>query len=83
MYRTRDSGHLAEQALKHWPPRGSYRTQVHIIADDRMKDTDEEDVLEYKPLDEIEAWFKGKPNTHIFDRQGFAGLERDDDKAPS
>jgi hypothetical protein len=80
---TRDSGHLAKQALKHWPPCGLYRTQVHIIADDRMKDTDEEDVLEYGPLDEIEARFKGKPSTHIYDRQGFAGLEGDDDKAPS
>mmetsp|Transcript_27957 Transcript_27957/g.40481 ORF Transcript_27957/g.40481 Transcript_27957/m.40481 type:complete len:210 (-) Transcript_27957:147-776(-) len=48
-----------------------------------MKDTDEEDVLEYGPLDEIEARFKGKPNTHIYDRQGFAGLEGDDDEAPS
>ena len=48
-----------------------------------MKDTDEEDVLEYGPLDEIEARFKGKPNTHIYDWQGFAASEGDDDKAPS
>lgn len=31
---TRDGGHLAEIALKHWPPRGSFRTQLHLIAAD-------------------------------------------------
>eukprot|EP00957_Ditylum_brightwellii_P048446 3676094-Ditylum_brightwellii.AAC.1 len=58
-----------EQVLKFWPPHGLYHTQVHIIADDCMEDTNEEDVLEYIPLDEIEACFKGKPNTHIYNRQ--------------
>eukprot|EP00957_Ditylum_brightwellii_P087660 6674907-Ditylum_brightwellii.AAC.1 len=43
---TSDSGHLAKQALKHWPPHGSYCTQVYIIANDHMKDSDEDNVLD-------------------------------------
>jgi hypothetical protein len=28
----RDSGHLAYEAMRHWPPRGSHRVTVHVLA---------------------------------------------------
>lgn len=78
---SRDGGHLAEIALKHWPPRGSFRTKLHIVAADSSEDDDADlDPLEYDHLNSIEERFKGNKNVHIYDREGRAGLEMDDDE---
>lgn len=91
---TRDGGQLAEIAMKHWPPRGTRRTQLHIIAADHeavgpvslsrlnMNVTNipaGEDPLKYGYLDAIEERFNGKERVHIYDRSGIAGVMADDD----
>ena len=78
---SRDSGHLAEVATKHWPPRGSFRTQFHVIADDITPDESEE-ALGYGTISAIEERFRGKENIHVYDREGsLAGLKSMDDDA--
>jgi len=78
---SRDSGHLAELATKHWPPRGSFRTQFHVIADDITPD-DSEEALGYGTISAIEERFRGKENIHVYDREGsLAGLKSMDDDA--
>jgi len=88
---SRDGGHLAELALKHWPPRGSHLTQLHVIAADH--DNNEhlfkhtvpgilvEDPLGYGFLEALENRFMGKEVVHVYDRYGEASLsvELDDD----
>jgi len=71
---TRDGGHLAEQALKHWPPRGTWRTQLHIVADVSN------DALGYERLETIEERFKGRDQVHIYDKNGIAGDSKGDDE---
>jgi hypothetical protein len=75
---TRDGGHLAQEALKHWPARGSYRTQLHIFAGEA---TDE---LEYETIQHIEDRFQNdEEDVHIYDSNGnVAGHEttNDDDR---
>jgi len=92
---TRDGGQLAELALKHWPPRGSMRTQLHVVAADHedsdqlheknvASEVDLEDVFQYGFLDAIEKRFDQKKQVHIYDRLGEAGLPYlgdDDDEA--
>jgi hypothetical protein len=61
----RDGGHLAQEALKHWPPRGSYRTQLHVFAE---RATDE---LDYETVQQIEDRFKdNEEDVHIYDSSG-------------
>jgi len=75
---SRDGGHLAEEALKAWPPRGKYRTKLYIIADDEdaptLKPRDHSDrALQYGPMDTIEQRFQNHPKSqhiHIFDNKG-------------
>ena len=81
----RDSGHLAEKALQHWPPRGTYPTQLHIVAadPDPLKDDPQMAGLGYGKLDAIEQRFKDHTSPyqiHIYDRIGLAGLPGDDDE---
>jgi hypothetical protein len=82
---SRDGGHLAEIAMKHWPPRGAFRTKLHIVAADPKEDKEDKDKemdpLQYDYLNAIEERFKGNRNVHIYDRDGVAGLEMDDDEA--
>lgn len=78
---SRDGGHLAEIALKHWPPRGSFRTKLHVVAADATEDEDNLDPLQYDYLNAIEERFKGNKNVQIYDREGVAGLEMDDDES--
>ena len=74
----RDGGHLAEEALKLWPPRGRYRTKLYVIADSEdapaLKNRDHSDrALEYGPIDAIEQRFqnhKKSSQVHIFDNEG-------------
>jgi hypothetical protein len=79
----RDSGHLAEKALHHWPPRGTYITQLHIIAADEQLDHDEKQLqgIGYSRLDSIERRFQDadKKRIHIYDRFGLAGMPDGDD----
>jgi len=79
----RDSGHLAEKALHHWPPRGTYITQLHIIAADEELDHDEKQLqgIGYSRLDSIERRFQDadKKRIHIYDRFGLAGMPDGDD----
>jgi len=75
---SRDGGHLAEEALKAWPPRGKYRTKLYIIADDEdapmLKPRDLSNrALAYGPIDSIEQRFQNHPKSqhiHIFDNNG-------------
>jgi len=93
---SRDGGHLAEEALKAWPPRGKYRTKLYVIADDENAPTvnprDHSDrALQYGPVDSIEQRFQNhrmSSQIHIFDSTGEkAGLVNsyvdDDDVAIS
>mmetsp|Transcript_19974 Transcript_19974/g.28417 ORF Transcript_19974/g.28417 Transcript_19974/m.28417 type:complete len:621 (+) Transcript_19974:79-1941(+) len=79
----RDSGHLAQEALHHWPPRGTYRTQLHIVAADEDSDLNGDSLrgLEYGKLDAIEKRFQDadKTRVHIYDRMGLAGMPDGDD----
>jgi hypothetical protein len=76
---TRDGAHLAKEALKHWPARGTYRTQLHVFADQSS------DELEYDTIQNIEDQFEeGEEDVHIYDANGnIAGRENsnDDDEA--
>lgn len=80
---TRDGGHLASIAMKYWPTRGSYRTQIHVIAsDDSGSNDDTEEALDYGSLSQIETTFQNHPNAqniHIYDHKGQkAGIVRSD-----
>lgn len=77
---TRDGGHLAQVSRDHWPPRGMFRTQFHIIADD-VADDDSEEALGYGSMAKIEERFRGEENVRIYSREGKAGLLGDDDDA--
>jgi len=86
----RDSGHLASEAIRHWPPRGKHRTTVHVVASDELpRDHNARDAakaLGYGALAEIEKRFRGNGNARIYDRDGnIAGLpdideDMDDDE---
>lgn len=75
----RDSGHLAQDAVRHWPPRGKHKTIVHVIASDELPhDTAGKNAalaLGYGTLEIIEERFKGNDRVRIYDRDGnIAGL---------
>ncbi|KAL7445464.1 hypothetical protein ACHAXH_010078 [Discostella pseudostelligera] len=73
----RDSGHLAYEALKHWPPRGQHRATVHVLASDNdgKENTADARALGYGTLEDIELRFKGNSQARIYDREGnIAGL---------
>lgn len=80
----RDSGHLAHEALKHWPPRGRHRVMVHVLASEEELPPASMDVnaaaaaaraLGYGTLEDIEHRFKGNGQARIYDRDGnIAGL---------
>lgn len=86
----RDSGHLAHEAVKHWPPRGKHKTIVHVIASDELPPDDAGRsaalALGYGTLEDIEERFKGNDKVRIYDRDGnIAGLpdigeDMDDDE---
>jgi len=81
---SRDSGHLAFQAIRHWPPRGKHRTIVHVIASDELpRDRDGRNAakaLGYGALEDIEERFKGLDKARIYDRDGnLAGLAKIDE----
>ena len=64
---TRDGGHLAEEALKHWPPRGSYRTQLHVLSSHDYDNTEGE----YENLQDIEELFQDNNiGVKIYDSHG-------------
>ena len=75
---SRDGGHLADEALKQWPPRGKYQTKLFVIADNEDAPTllgrDQSDrALSYGPIDAIEQRFQNhakSENIHIFDNSG-------------
>lgn len=87
----RDSGHLAAEAIRHWPPRGKHRTTVHVIASDELPHDDAgmaaAKALGYGSLEDIEERFRGNDKARIYDRDGnIAGLpdvdaDMDDDEA--
>lgn len=75
---SRDGGHLADEALKLWPPRGKYQTKLFVIADHEdaptvnIKDSTDR-ALRYGPIDAIEQRFQNhakSDNIHIFDSHG-------------
>jgi hypothetical protein len=72
---TRDGGHLAHEALKHWPARGTYRTQLHVFAGHSS------DELDYETIQTIEDRFHGyDEDVHIYDSNGnVAGHEKSND----
>lgn len=76
----RDSGHLAYEALRHWPPRGKHRTMVHVVAADELDSPDDAArALGYGTLEDIEERFKGMDKAKIYDREGnLAGLIDDE-----
>jgi hypothetical protein len=81
---SRDSGHLAFEAIRHWPPRGKHRTIVHVIASDELpRDRDSRNAakaLGYGALEDIEERFKGIDKARIYDRDGnLAGLAKIDE----
>lgn len=81
---SRDSGHLAFQAIRHWPPRGKHRTIVHVIASDELPRDKEgrnaAKALGYGALEDIEERFKGIDKARIYDRDGnLAGLAKIDE----
>lgn len=86
----RDSGHLAYESMRHWPPRGKHRTSVHVIASDELpRDPSARNAakaLGYGALEDIEERFKGSDKARIYDRDGnIAGLadiseDMDDDE---
>lgn len=73
---TRDGGHLAEEALKHWPARGSYQTQLHVFSDEGVNEN-----LDYETLQAIEDRFSvHHDDIHIYDKNGnIAGHEEEND----
>lgn len=86
----RDSGHLAHDAVRHWPPRGKHKTIVHVIASDDLPHDDAGRnaalALGYGTLENIEERFKGNDRVRIYDRDGnIAGIpdmgeDMDDDE---
>ncbi|KAL3801234.1 hypothetical protein HJC23_012634 [Cyclotella cryptica] len=85
---TRDSGHLAYEATRHWPPRGKHRTMVHVVAAEESVDPSDvaARALGYGSLEDIEERFRGMEKARIYDREGnVAGLVDeegvDDDEA--
>ena len=72
---TRDGGHLAQEALKHWPARGTYRTQLHVFASDATGE------LGYESIQSIEDRFRDdEEDVHIYDSSGnVAGHEKSED----
>ena len=86
---TRDSGHLAYEALKHWPPRGKHKTMVHVLASGELPSDPEgwrnAKALGYGSLEDIEERFRGVDKARVYDRDGnlagglFAGDVDDDE----
>lgn len=81
---SRDSGHLAFEAIRHWPPRGKHRSMVHVIASDELpRDKDSRNAakaLGYGALEDIEERFQGVDKARIYDRDGnMAGLAKIDE----
>ncbi len=88
---SRDGGHLAEEALKFWPPRGKYLTKLYVISDHEnapsVKPRDHSNrALQYGPLDVIEERFQNHAKSqdiHIFDfsgqKAGLVNSQYDDD----
>lgn len=71
----RDSGHLAYEAMRHWPPRGKHRTMVHVVAADVETTDNAARALGYGSLEDIEERFRGMDKAKIYDRDGnLAGL---------
>jgi hypothetical protein len=57
----RDGGHLAQEALLHWPQRGDYATQLYIVA------AREDGALD-ESMDSMEERFiNSGPDVHIYD----------------
>lgn len=87
---SRDSGHLASEAIRHWPPRGKHRTTVHVVASDSLPPDgparDSARALGYGSLGDIEERFRGNDRARIYDRDGnLAGVsdvgpDTDDDE---
>ena len=87
---SRDSGHLAHEAIRHWPPRGKHRTTVHVVASDALPPDgparDSARALGYGSLGDIEERFRGDDRARIYDRDGnLAGVsgvgpDTDDDE---
>lgn len=71
----RDGGHLANEALRLWPPRGSYRTQLHVFA------AASKDAIYHQHLGGLEDRFKGKgKHIHLYDHVGRrTGMTSEDD----
>jgi hypothetical protein len=71
----RDGGHLADEALRHWPPRGSYRTQLHVFA------AASKDAIHHQYLSGLEDRFKAKgKHIHLYDHVGRrTGMTAEDD----
>ena len=86
----RDSGHLAYESMRHWPPRGKHRTTVHVLASDELPrdkaGRNAAKALGYGALEDIEERFKGNDKARIYDRDGnIAGMsditeDTDDDE---
>ncbi len=79
----RDSGHLAYEALRHWPPRGQHSVTVHVLASEELPSaasgegggTSAAKALGYGTLEDIEFRFKGNSRVRIYDHEGnIAGL---------
>jgi hypothetical protein len=76
----RDGGHLAQEALLHWPQRGDYATQLFIVAA-------REDGAVDESMDDMEERFRESgPDVHIYDWElnivangNDNGLQEDDD----
>lgn len=68
---SRDGGHLAQEALIHWPARGVHRTTLHVFADG-----DSEDALAYENLAAMESRFTTfNEFIHLYDSKGnLAGI---------
>lgn len=70
----RDSGHLAYESMRHWPPRGKHRTTVHVIASDELPrdiaGRNAAKALGYGALEDIEGRFMGNDKARIYDRDG-------------
>jgi hypothetical protein len=68
---SRDGGHLAQEALIHWPARGVHRTTLHVLADG-----DSKDALAYENLAAMENRFATFNDfIHLYDSKGnIAGI---------
>lgn len=63
---TRDGGHLAQEALRHWPARGSYRTQLHVLAGGQ-----EQERMQFETIQDLEDLFADDhQDVHIYDSAG-------------